>query len=533
MTGLKENSLRERIVTRWNNIEKSVKWAFFACLISGLLFHLFAFTNMIPNSDGISRLNDPQQMTVVGRWFLHYATWFNAYTQMPMLIGVLSLLFLSTAAALTVCMLRVQNIPAAVLIGVQMTAIPAMAYTYLYMFTASAYCFSILLATVAVYACEKTRFGWLWGSLILALAVGIYQTYITVAISLCLLLVLRFALEHLDDPKSILLTGLKKIGFLALGMVVYYLVLQIFLRVKNLELLSYLNMNDTLLNYPLRSLPSILKLTYVQVFRQFYAPHGYVNIAIIVSDFVLLICALVCIVISVVRAEKRRVWSIVMLVGVLLLLPLGINFTQVMNPSSAPTPIMQYSFVYPVILVLTLLPELSLSSKHIRTVCKVAGLAAVLLLSLKYAQVDNLCYTASLQAHRATESFATRLVARIEQAEGYEAGMEVAIIGGYPEEYYTSPIASFETVKHYSCLPETVTPLNKQIYYYFNNWLNVPINEPPEDTLIAVSGSAEFAAMPLYPSDGSVQVVNGMVIVKLAESYTPKQQYEIDYENRR
>lgn len=530
---MKNHSLCAPFAAIWNRPEKSVKWAFFACFLSGLLIHLFAFTNMIPNSDGISRLNDPQQMTVVGRWFLHYASWFNAYTQMPMLIGVLSLLFLGLAAALTVRMLRVKSVPAAVLIGVQMTAIPAMAYTYLYMFTASAYCFSILLATLAVYCCEERRFGWLWGSVILAFAVGIYQTYITVAISLCLLLVLRFALSHPDEPKQILLSGLKKICFLALGMLIYYLVLQVFLRVKELKLLSYLNMNDTFLNYPLRRLPSILKSTYVQVFRQFFVPHGYVHTAVIVSDVLLLLCAVFCMICALLRAEKRSIWSIVMLVGVLLLLPLGINFTQVLNPSSEPTPIMQYSFVYPVILALSLLPELPKPQRRVSAVCKAVGLAAVLLLTLKYAQVDNLCYTSSLQAHRATESFATRLAARIEQAEGYEAGMEVAIVGGYPDAYYSSQIASFEAVRHYSCLPTTVTPLNKQIYYYFNNWLNIPIAEPPEETLIAVSESAEFAEMPLYPSDGSVKVAGGRVIVKLAEEYTPKQQYEIDYENRR
>ncbi len=38
--------------------------AFLACFVSGYLVHLFAFTNIIPNSDGLSRVFDPQQMTV-------------------------------------------------------------------------------------------------------------------------------------------------------------------------------------------------------------------------------------------------------------------------------------------------------------------------------------------------------------------------------------------------------------------------------------------------------------------------------------
>lgn len=523
-------SLRTRVSDRWAAVEKSVKWAFFACLISGLLIHLFAFTNIIPNSDGISRVNDPQQMTIVGRWFLHYATWFNAYTQMPMLIGVLSLLFLGLAAALTAKLLAVKSPLFAALIGILMAAIPPLAYTYLYMFTASAYCFAIFLATLSVYLTERYRFGFLWSSILLALSVGIYQTYVTVAISLCLLVLIRFAIQNPDEPKKLLLAGLKKIVFLALGMGIYYLVLQLFLRAKDLTLLSYLNMNDTFAHYPLAKLPSILKSTYVQVIKQFFFPHGFVNIAIIAADALLALLALLCLLLSLIR-KKAKLATVLMLVGLLILLPLGINFTQVLNPSSEPTPIMQYSFVYPLALALALLSDFD--TKRLGTVCKVLGIAAALLLTLKYAQVDNLCYTASMQAHRATESFATRLVSRIEQTEGYEAGMEVAIIGGYPDDYYTSPIASFETVRHYSCMPTTVTPLTKQIYYYFNNWLNVPIAEPEEATLIAVSESAEFKAMPRYPSDGSVQRIDGRIVVKLADEYTPKQQFEIDYENRR
>ena len=73
----------------------SSKVAFICCFIAGYLAHLFAFTNIIPNSDGISRVFDPQQMTISGRWFLHYATIFNGFVQSPAVIGFFSVLFCS------------------------------------------------------------------------------------------------------------------------------------------------------------------------------------------------------------------------------------------------------------------------------------------------------------------------------------------------------------------------------------------------------------------------------------------------------
>ncbi len=58
----------------WERFPAPSRWAFFSCLTTGLLVHLYAFTNTIPNSDGLSRVYDTQQMTISGRWFLHYVS---------------------------------------------------------------------------------------------------------------------------------------------------------------------------------------------------------------------------------------------------------------------------------------------------------------------------------------------------------------------------------------------------------------------------------------------------------------------------
>ena len=157
--------------------------------------------------------------------------------------------------------------------------------------------------------------------------------------------------------------------------------------------------------------------------------------------------------------------------------------------------------------------------------------AAVLLLFCL--NTNNLLYTASAQAHRATESYATRLLARIEDCPGYEPGMEIALVGAVPTDQIKSQIPSYSQVDHYSVPLDSVLPLNKHLYYYLNDWLNFPVEEPDEETMIAISNSQEFRDMSLYPAQGSVRVLDGRVVVKLREEYTPKSDFEIAYENRR
>ncbi len=203
--------------------------------------------------------------------------------------------------------------------------------------------------------------------------------------------------------------------------------------------------------------------------------------------------------------------------------------------SSAPTPLMKYAYVLVILAVLQLLQlaePIPLPRLGQRALPAVTAVWAALFL-LFCLNTNNLLYTASDQAHRATESYATRLLARIESCEGYEPGMEIAVVGAVPSSQLQSQTESFRQVRHYSVPTGTVLTLNKHIYYYFSQWLNTPVKELDEAVMQSISDSSEFQAMPLYPAPGSVQVMNGRVVVRMAEKYTPKAPYEVAYENRR
>ena len=514
--------------------------AFFACFAAGYLIHLFAFTNLIPNSDGLSRVYDLQQMTVSGRWFLHFASALNDFTQMPALIGLLSMVFLSLAAAGVVTALDLHSRALSAFTGVLMAAFPCLGYTFLYLFTASAYCLAILLAVLSV--CLAKRGGCLWtaaGCVLLALSMGIYQAYAAVAVALSLLVVFRACLDVRSTWTGTARLGFRFVGFLAAGALLYYLILQIFLAVKDLELLSYLGMDEAGSSYPIAQLPALILSAYKQVFVFFFWPGGansFTTPALVLLDLLAFGLAAACVLAAILRRSLwREPWRVAGVLILAALLPLAVGFAQIIAPFSDATPIMKYAYVlvYAAVLLAADAGLRSLPRPRARTAA--AGALAVCLLgvTLYSANINNLLYTASEQAHRATLSYATRLLARIESCPGYTGAEEVLVIGAFPTDRIYSDIPSYALVDHYSVPLHTAAPLNKHIYYYFNDWLNVPIPEPAEETMLAVSQSDEFRAMPLYPADGSVQLLDGRVVVKLQEEYTPKSDYELAYENRR
>ena len=619
--------MERQSTARWlERLPRPVLAATAGCFFAGFFAHLFAFTNIIPNADGISRVFDEQQMTISGRWFLHYASAWNGYLQAPALIGFFSLLFLALAAGLTVALLRIRRVGIAALCGALMSVFPSVAYTFLYLFTASAYCFGILLAVLSVWLVSRYKYGFLFAAPVLACAVGTYQAYLAVAASLSLICVLLFALDGERTGWAIVREGLKYLLFLVAGIGLYAMILVVFLEIKDLKLLDYKGISS-LGGMGLRGLLRAVKSAYWNFLRYFFVPRSFANYttpATVAGNAALALTAFW----AFVRLLRRRICrkrkgTLPLILLLCALLPLALNLTVLMGEAM---PIMRYALVLSYVLALTLVdraaaggmqnaecrmqnegsgikdqgsgdeetPEPAVGTALCRpgagmqdaeckmrnegsgirdqgsedeTVGAVIGrpqdaaaspachseqseesvpparrpdrllrgaacCASALLLILSF-QIDNLAYTVSAQAHRATESFATRLVERVESTPGYRDGMPVYIVGGFPAKVYYNQIEAFSLVEDYSDRSTTVIPMNKHIYYYLNDWLNVPWAEPAERTLQAVSDSPEFQAMPIYPDDGSVAIVNDRVFVKLAEKYTPKKSYEIAYENRK
>lgn len=518
----------------WERIKRcspGVLAAFLAAFVFGYLIHLYAFTNNIPNPDGLSRIYDTQQMTISGRWFLHYASYFNAFVQAPALIGFFSVLFLALAAGLTADLLKLHSPVTGVLAGLLMVAIPSVAYTYLYMFTASAYMFGILLSVLAVWLCRRSRLGLAAGVFLVACSMGIYQAYLPVVASLALCALLVSVMDPEKTAGQCFREGIRYLVMILIGIALYYLMLKIFLAVKDLSLISYKNINDASSSVGLAALWNAYK-DFIFYFT-IVGTASYVTRSLVICNVLL---AAVSLVFLVILCRKNRIFrspgKTAILIAVFLLMPLAVNGMAVVSKQA---PIMRYAFVSVYLLAVMALAMMERigSKSAAQGGMRILSAALALLIILFSAQTDNIAYTESETAHRSTERFLTTLVTRVESLPGYDKEMEVAIVGTFPEDTYYSTVLAYNEVHHYSSPSSSVLMGNKHIYYYLNDWLNVPWKEPPEETMKEISDSAEFQAMPLYPNDGSVAIINGRVIVRLSEQYTPKQYYEIEYENRR
>lgn len=519
------------------DLTTSEKAAFTSTFVCGLIAHLYIYTNTIPNFDGISRVFDEQQMTISGRWFLHYASSLNSFTQMPMVIGVLSMLFLAASALLLVRMFEVKSCLLAGIWGVLFVTFPAMADTNTYTFTVSAYCIAIFLAVLSVFIKQIGRGGIFACSILLAFSVGIYQAYLPVAIVLSVLCIIKEVLKNEKNVRELLKMSGEYILFLGLGSVIYYIVLKLFLYLKDLKLISYLGLDNLESGYPYDEIGNVLIKTYTYVGNFFFGKeHGLNNPIFIMCNSILAICTLILFV-KIIKANKLWIEKIKYagLMVLIILIPVSANFTQIINPYTSPRLITSYALVYFYFVPVMFLEYVEWEGvrKRVQECIAVAIVGCMIMLSAYFWNYDNLIYTMLNQAHRATLSYVTNVVSRIESCEGYQMGMKVFVIGGFPADRYDTDIAIYDSVRTGSLLSSSVIPLNKHVYYYMNDWLNVPIQEPEEEEFLKISESEVLKKMPLYPNDGSVQIIDGSVVVKISDTFVPRAAYEKQYENRK
>ena len=212
---------------------------FFASFFFGLLAYGFAFTNKLVNHDEVSSLFTKGATVTSGRWGLGALDSIFPNYSMPWIYGLITVFLIALSVCLMVHMFHIRNRVLQVLLAGCIVVFPSLIGLFGYMFTSSSFALAFLLA-VASAALLQSRKKWCslpaLGCLVLSLS--IYQSYISVAASLLVLVLLQQLLTE-ESPVTVLRRGIGFVGFLILGLGLYYLGTQVVLMLTGNQLNDY------------------------------------------------------------------------------------------------------------------------------------------------------------------------------------------------------------------------------------------------------------------------------------------------------
>ena len=214
-----------------------------ATFILGLWTHGYGFLHDSFSKDSLSEFYGASGGSAwkiqLGRVIVPiYRQIFRTELTLPWMVGLLSLLWIGLSVYLVTRIFRIQSKLSTVLIAAIFTAnitVAATAATYSHDYDCDM--FALLCSVCAVYCWKELRLGWLLGAVFVALSLGIYQSYISVAITLVLFVCILNLLDG-ETFLTVMKNGLKAVGMLLLGGVVYFLLMKSVLAFTGITLAS-------------------------------------------------------------------------------------------------------------------------------------------------------------------------------------------------------------------------------------------------------------------------------------------------------
>lgn len=502
-------------------------YSFASAFLFGLIAHGYCYFNLTYSHDSllVYQHSDTVDQISLGRVLLPAYLRLRGDFYAPWLVGALSLAFLGIAVYFTVRLLGLKNkVHICLVSGVLATSVSLTLTNATYLKDADVYMLSLLLAAGAAYLCSKPPHGWLLAAVPLCMSIGLYQAFFQVAVFLAMVLVVKRILER-SNVKEVLLTSVKAVAFLVLGLVLYYILLQIVLRATGIPLANSYNGLSQVGKFG--SLSAVLQLlgnAYAYPIAYSLAPETFNSGTAAVLNVLLLVLS-AALLAWLAWVRRVRGWNLALLAADVLLMPFGMNVIYFISQGMVHL-LMVFSFFFSYAFSAMLLemfledtarsegkPVWLLRRALQWTVPCILGV--LIFNSVVYA---NQAYLKKDLEYQATLSVMTRVVDRIEQTEGYAAGeTPVVLVGSLAESRVSMPREGLRELSSGTGLAWTYSVTYDLTYrWYFDRILAYPINLLGSGDAQEWARRSEVAEMPAFPDAGSCRMVDGVVVVRLS-----------------
>lgn len=517
------------------NIKNKIAPQYILCLISGVvcgfITHFYMLTHKLPNWDDVNNSSHYGSGDFLGRWFLKFIHPIGGSTSMPAVHGFLAILILSIAACFILKIMTVKSMTVSVLVPSLIVTFPSLACTMTFMFMAHTSAIAILMICLAVFLLREYKYGCIPACVLLTCSMGIYQSYMSFAITLMLMGMIMDLFR--DKPfGKVVKQGLICVGVLLVSVVVYMKLCYVFY--PTMDTVDYGGISEMgQINIP--EVPIMIARCYKRFLEYFlFKPFSFVtttmykmNIAICVLA-VFLFLYIVCM-----KKIWRNKWSCLLIVILCAFLPLAVAFVYFMAPSAPFSMLMLYAYVLIYVMVVGLL-EVCFEYWEKNPIHKTwKYYLAQAITSVTVVVVCISCHSSYLLTNKAylrmeisyerVTSFFNRILTRVEETEGFCNGDPVAILG---EFYYATNPASVEMDAFYSeDLREMsgVALENGLITSgvrdnFIKTYIGFDVGNTTFEEKEEIMQTKEFVDMPNYPKSGSIKKINGVWTVKLCET---------------
>lgn len=447
----------------------------------------------------------------------------------PFLISVLTILWISLSVYFVADFLEIKKLISVAFIAAVMSCnMTILSLNAVYISDLDFYSFSLFLSIFGVWLMKKEKPVYLiLGSLSLSMSLGIYQSYICVSIALVMIYFL-YKMPELPTFKCVFKKAVKYLLSFMAAAGIYYVVWKIFQQIFDIWTSDSYNGLASVGDYSGVNLGSIIATTYQNVLNHFIYPATFItntfhgismslfwiylirlcNIAVILMTLGVLIKINI-------KHKTNPLQKIIQLL-IIILFPLGINFVCVISKGMEHT-LMAYAFYFVYILAIKITESYLSDYGNTQNTTAVSMpwkivLASVMILSWSNIVYSNQVYLKVELQESAAQSVMTRIVSKIESMNDYVPGVTpVAFSGNFANNPSILDVEPFDTIELYG-MGKSIMTYPGTDGAFLSYVLNVNINFTQVN-----SEDEAIRQMPVYPAEGSIAYVDGILVVKISE----------------
>ena len=521
MTQLENNDI---LISLYNKLDVRLRVIFVASFLWGIFAHGMALFNKYSIHDDIVCLFNVGVTYRSGRWFLEILSngvkylFLSSHFSLPVINGTFSITCIAISAYLIINLLDIKSKSACITISGIMVTFPSIASLFGYMFTAPYYMFASLLAIVGAYLLCVYRkwYTYILGIFIISCAIGVYQA--NLSLSICVIAL--FFMRQLDTAtlswRQYFKQALYYMSACVLSLCLYFFFSKLTLNYYNAELLAYKGIN-TMWQVNIHEFVDRIIYAYTYYINPVGLSFGgETSIFPMRGKTLYYMSLIVSFIIWIYKIYQHFVLKSYLqatqMTLLLIVWPVISNIIFVMCPPSLVSAMMSYSLVIHFIIFSYLIEQVNQNNKKHCRIIYTFGIIILISTSIIYARYDNIFYLKLEFAQERAISYATTLVAKIKNIKGYSDEYPVVFIGNGPDNDKSLEIVSpFNDV----ILPPVWT-LNDGIKRY--SWISImrlwcayaPSISSPDQ----FESNTEVMAMPSYPNDGSIKIIDNTVVVK-------------------
>lgn len=512
---------------------KEYRGVFLMGALFAAIVHLYFFTNTLPNYDTLVTQYSYNMGLSLGRWTNSLGSILSSAYALPWVTGVICFAFLGLLCVVLCDVLEVRTKAGRAAVCALAVSFPTLAASYSFLFIADSLTIGIFLAALSVKLVKDTRFGFLTGGALLGVSIGFYQSHISYAMLLC---VIVYALQLLGRRFTSAKEALRQAGRYALlivtGFTLYYIGFRLCLLVTGYQLPdSYQDIQALTGGFSFDPGASLAR-----VFAECTACiGGGIPFLSALRVPLLLLTALSALICGLTLAVRNRVYkdplSCVLLVLLLLAVPVSLAATSFISTNVGYHAVMRTPWMLLFVGAVAVAerafaplppsadaPSSPSKPPKGRRCLRAATLAVAFLTAWNFLLVSNMGYLNMQQRYERDYAVMIRVADRLEQTEGF-TGAEPLLCTGYysayaPVNLFARDQAALDALAGMNAETMLVYPhvYNEFLRYY----LGVNLPYPCDATVSDILASDAYAAMGEFPAASSVGQIDGVFVVKLS-----------------